>query len=166
MPCILSRVAAIIPRMTTSFQPPSDAVPTCELCQQPGGHVVWARDAWRVIRVSDADFPAFYRVIHHHHVAEFTDLPEPQRLRCMQLVGTVERVLIERLRPTKINLAAFGNMVPHLHWHVIARFGWDSHFPQPVWGTRQREVQPPTADRLASSLGDLDAAVAAALNGV
>jgi diadenosine tetraphosphate (Ap4A) HIT family hydrolase len=20
-------------------------------------------------------------------------------------------------------------MVPHLHWHVIARFDWDSHFP-------------------------------------
>ena len=138
----------------------------CELCQQPGGHLVWSRDAWRVIRVSDADFPAFYRVIHHHHVAEFTDLPEPQRQRCMQLVATVERVLIERLRPTKINLAAFGNMVPHLHWHVIARFDWDSHFPQPVWGLRQREVQPPAADRLANSLGELDAAVVAALNAV
>jgi diadenosine tetraphosphate (Ap4A) HIT family hydrolase len=149
--------------MTTSFQAPPGAVLACELCQQAGGHVVWSRDAWRVIRVIDADFPAFYRVIHHHHVAEFTDLPESQRQRCMQLVATVERVLIERLRPTKINLAAFGNMVPHLHWHVIARFDWDSHFPQPVWGTRQREVQPPAAGRLASSLGELDGAVAAAL---
>lgn len=164
--CILSRVAAIIPRMATTFKPPPDAVPGCELCQQPGGSLVWARDAWRVIRVVDADFPAFYRVIHLHHVAEFTDLPEAQRLRCMQLVGTVERVLIERLQPTKINLAALGNMVPHLHWHVIARFEWDSHFPQPIWGARQRGVQPPAADRLASSLGELDAAVVAALNTV
>ena len=150
--------------MTTSFQSPPDAVPACELCQQPGGHVVWARDAWRVIRVADAEFPAFYRVIHLHHVAEFTDLAEPQRQRCMQLVATVERVLIERLYPSKINLAAFGNMVPHLHWHVIARFDWDSHFPQPVWGTRQREPQPSAMSRLADRLDELDAAVAAALN--
>ena len=81
----------------------------------------------------------------------------------MQLVSAVERVLVDRLKPTKINLAALGNMVPHLHWHMIARFDWDSHFPQPVWGTRQREVEPPAIDRLACSLDDLDAAVAAAL---
>jgi diadenosine tetraphosphate (Ap4A) HIT family hydrolase len=55
-------------------------------------------------------------------------------------------------------------MVPHLHWHVIARFNWDSHFPQPVWGLRQREVLPAPVGRLTSSLADLDAAMAAALN--
>src|SRR5687767_11065417 len=119
--CILSRSAAIIPGMTPTFQPPPDAVPGCELCQQPGGQPVWARDAWRVIRVAEGDFPAFYRVIHHHHVAEFSNLPSAERERCMQLVCAVERRLIDRLRPTKVNLAALGNMVPHLHWHVIAR---------------------------------------------
>jgi len=117
-----------------------------------------------VIRVNDTDFPAFYRVIYHHHVAEFSALPELQRQRCMQLVGAVERVLVDRLQPTKINLAALGNMVPHLHWHVIARFDWDSHFPQPIWGMRQREVQPAPVSRLACSLGDLDTAMVAALN--
>ena len=30
-------------------------------------------------------------------------------------------------------------MVPHLHWHVIARFAWDSHFPAPVWAAAARE---------------------------
>ena len=147
-----------------AFKPPSDAVPSCELCQQAGGQPVWAADAWRVIRVNDADFPAFYRVIYHHHVAEFSDLPESQRQRCMQLVGAVERVLVDRLQPTKINLAALGNMVPHLHWHVIARFDWDSHFPQPIWGMRQREVQPAPVSRLTCSLGDLDTAIVAALD--
>jgi diadenosine tetraphosphate (Ap4A) HIT family hydrolase len=43
------------------------------------------------------------------------------------------------LRPDKINLASLGNMVAHLHWHVIPRFADDPHFPQPIWGTRQRE---------------------------
>ena len=39
----------------------------------------------------------------------------------------------------KINLAALGNMVPHLHWHVIARFDWDTRFPSPVWAAAQRQ---------------------------
>ncbi len=150
--------------MTPSFSPPSNALPACELCQQPGGLLIWVQDGWRVIRVVDADFPAFYRVVHHQHLAEFSDLPQAQRQRCMELVSAVERVLIDSLRPTKINLAAFGNMVPHLHWHVIARFTWDSHFPQPIWGTRQREVQPASVSRLACSLDVLDAAVVAALD--
>ena len=60
----------------------------------------------------------------------------------MRVVNVVERVLREVLHPAKINLAALGNVVPHLHWHVIARFDWDSHFPAPIWGQAQRTVEP------------------------
>jgi diadenosine tetraphosphate (Ap4A) HIT family hydrolase len=146
------------------FTPSPTALPACELCQTPGGQLVWQDTHWRVIRVADADFPGFYRVVSNRHVAEFSDLPLADRERCMRLVAAVERALVERLRPTKVNLAALGNMVPHLHWHVIARFGWDSHFPQPIWGVRQREVQPVAVERLAVSLDVLDAAVVAALD--
>ena len=51
----------------------------------------------------------------------------------MGVVAQVEQALRQHLQRTKINLAALGNLVPHLHWHVIARFDWDSHFPAPVW---------------------------------
>ena len=29
-------------------------------------------------------------------------------------------------------------MLSHLHWHGIAVFAWDSHFPAPVWAAAQR----------------------------
>ena len=163
---ILSMAAAIIRGMTPTFTPHAHAVTGCELCQRAAGALVWTSDAWRVIRVADADFPAFYRVVSNAHLAEFSDLSELQRQHCMQLVNAVERVLVDRLHPTKINLAALGNMVPHLHWHVIARFEWDSHFPQPIWGVRQRDVQPVPVSRLACGLDDLDAAVVAELEAI
>jgi diadenosine tetraphosphate (Ap4A) HIT family hydrolase len=150
--------------MPTRFFPPAHAVSGCELCREPGGLLVWQDDAWRVIRIADAAFPGFYRVVSRQHVAEFSDLDAAARAHAMTLVATVERVLRDALSPTKINLAALGNMVPHLHWHVIARFDWDSHFPQPIWGTRQRDVQPPAAERLAAGLAGLDERVAAALS--
>lgn len=150
------------PPFTSAAEPAAH----CELCHTPGGVMVWADAAWRVIRVLDADFPAFYRVVASRHVAEFSDLAAPQRVRCMALVCAVEGVLRERLRPTKLNLAALGNMVPHLHWHVIARFDWDSHFPQPIWGVRQREPDPQAVARLACGLDELDLAVAASLGAV
>lgn len=158
--------ASIMRRMPKplTFAPTPGAAPSCELCQQPGGLLLWSDADWRVIRVEDADFPAFYRVVSNRHVGEFSDLPLADRERCMRLVAAVERVLIERVAPAKVNLAALGNMVPHLHWHVVARFAWDSHFPQPIWGQRQREVSPPAEARLALPLQALDEAVQAALD--
>jgi diadenosine tetraphosphate (Ap4A) HIT family hydrolase len=135
---------------------------TCDLCTTPGGTAVWRDERWRVVRVDDTAFPAFYRVICNHHVAEFSDLLAPERHRCMDLVTTVERVLREQVSPTKVNLASLGNMTPHVHWHVIARFDWDSHYPQPIWGTAQRRCDD-ALRRLPLALPDLDRAVAAAL---
>ena len=130
-----------------AFAPPVHAVPGCHLCEDAGGVLLWSDADWRLIRVADADFPAFYRVIHDPHVAEFSALSADQRRRCMDLVAAVDRVLVQELRPTKVNLAALGNMVPHLHWHVIARFDWDAQFPQPIWGAswRARKSEPPPA---------------------
>lgn len=138
----------------------------CDLCAGVGGVGVWQDLHWRVIRVADTGFPAFYRVVHQRHVAEFTDLDADVRRRCMELVAAVERVLRDALAPSKINLASLGNQTPHLHWHVIARFDWDSHFPQPVWGAAQRAVDPAPAERFSLSLDRLDARVAAALQAV
>ena len=146
-----------------AFEPPPDPAVGCELCAGAGGHLRGSGDGWRVVRVADDDFPAFYRVICQRHVAEFSDLPADERRRCMDLVCAVERVLIDTLRPTKVNLAALGNGVPHLHWHVIARFDWDSRFPQPVWLPPRRELEAPAVSRLACPLDALDAAVVAAV---
>ncbi len=95
-------------------------------------------ETFRVIRAEEAGFPAFYRLVWSRHVAEFSDLSSDEQGLCMQAVAIVEKTLRELLQPTKINLAALGNMVPHLHWHIIARFDWDSHFPAPVWAQAQR----------------------------
>jgi diadenosine tetraphosphate (Ap4A) HIT family hydrolase len=135
----------------------------CALCEQPGGLLIHRAERWRVIRAVDANFPAFYRAIWNAHVAEFSDLGPADRQELMDVVTRVEQVLREALAPTKINLASLGNVVPHLHWHVIARFDWDSHFPQPVWGAAQRVVAPPAAERLPLALETLDARMAAAL---
>ena len=110
----------------------------CVLCASDGGQLVWRGEHLRVIRADEAGFPAFYRVLWNAHVAEFSDLSAAQREHCLDAVVLVEQALRQHLQPTKINLAALGNVVPHLHWQVIARFDWDSHFPAPVWASAQR----------------------------
>jgi diadenosine tetraphosphate (Ap4A) HIT family hydrolase len=114
---------------------------SCPLCQPQHENVLW-HDAWlRIIRVDDRDYPGFCRVILNRHVKEMTDLAPDERARLMQAVFVVEGALRAVMHPDKVNLAAFGNQVPHLHWHVIPRFADDAHFPDPVWATARRAGQ-------------------------
>ena len=117
----------------------------CELCQTSGGEVLWNDSLCRVVRVDGGEgaaFPGFCRVIWNHHVAEMTGLPSHDRRHLMNVVFATEAALRSLLRPDKINLASLGNVVPHVHWHVIPRWRDDSHFPSPVWAGAQRPVRP------------------------
>ena len=110
----------------------------CELCTTPGGTVLWEDLRCRVVQADEPGYPGFCRVIWKSHVREMTDLSPADRLHCMNVVFAVESAMRDALSPAKINLASLGNFVAHVHWHVIPRFTDDPHFPQPIWGTRQR----------------------------
>jgi diadenosine tetraphosphate (Ap4A) HIT family hydrolase len=131
----------------------------CPLCSAAGGVLVFQAEKFRVIRAEEVGFPAFYRVVWTAHVAEFSDLGLADRTLCMAAVTTVEQALRIHLQPSKINLAALGNVVPHLHWHVVARFDWDTHFPAPVWCAAQRTVDWAAVAKVAGRLGAVDQAI-------
>jgi diadenosine tetraphosphate (Ap4A) HIT family hydrolase len=130
---------------------------TCPLCETQGGAVLWRNDFCRIVLADEPDYPGFLRVILNAHVKEMADLPPAEQAALMQVVFAAEAALVEVMRPDKINLASLGNVVPHLHWHVIPRFADDPHFPNPVWGAKLRE--PPHA-----APPDLDTQLAAALH--
>ena len=135
----------------------------CPLCAADGGQLIWRGEKLRVIRADEAGFPAFYRVVWNAHVAEFSDLSPADRAHCMDVVVQVEQALRQHLQPTKINLATLGNMVAHLHWHVIARFDWDSHFPAPVWAAAQRARNAAQEEAVRERLPALEARLRALL---
>lgn len=112
----------------------------CVLCHPQKENVVWKNKELRVIQVDDPLFPGYFRVIWNKHIAEMSDLTDDERQLLEKVLLTVEKVVREQMQPDKINWAQFGNMVPHLHWHIIARYRDDSHFPESIWGSKQREV--------------------------
>jgi len=136
----------------------------CPLCATAGGRLVFDGARLRVIHAQETGFPAFYRVVWKDHVVEFSDLSATDRALCMDAVVAVERALRAQLQPAKINLAALGNMVPHLHWHVIARFAWDSHFPSPVWAGAQRANDEAQLQDVLARLPAAEAAMRVELN--
>jgi diadenosine tetraphosphate (Ap4A) HIT family hydrolase len=95
-------------------------------------------------------------------VARFTPAKRA-RLGAADLLAAIESAMLRVLQPTKVNLASLGNAVPHLHWHAIARFDWDSHFPGAVWAQPQRAADPARLGALAGRLPALEEALLSGL---
>ena len=103
------------------------------------GPLVWRDARLAVVLVDEPGYPGFTRVVWHEHVREMTDLAPQDRDHVMRAVWAVEQAQRATMSPHKVNLASFGNMTPHVHWHVIPRYTDDAHFPNPTWGAKQRE---------------------------
>jgi diadenosine tetraphosphate (Ap4A) HIT family hydrolase len=135
----------------------------CPLCTAAGGRIVLQARQWRLVHAGETGFPAFYRLVWQDHVREFSQLARAERHEVADLLAAIESVLLRELQPAKVNLASLGNAVPHLHWHVLARFGWDSHFPGAVWAQVQREPDAARLRALEQRLPALEKALVSAL---
>lgn len=73
------------------------------------------------------------------NIKELSHCNKETKTMLFRAMDVVEKTMLEFYQPTKINIAIFGNYLPHLHIHVMARFENDSYFPEPMWGKKQRE---------------------------
>lgn len=138
--------------------------PGCELCDLAAPMTVYADSKLSVIIVDDANYPGFCRVIWRDHVREMSDLAREDRLLLNEAVHAVEQAVREVMAPAKVNVASLGNVVPHLHWHVIPRYTDDAHFPAPVWAAAVRQTEQDTLAARRALLPELADAIARRMN--
>ena len=76
-------------------------------------------------------------------VKKYKELSECDKKTKKKLLDTmllIETKMIKYYKPKKVNIAMFGNYLPHFHIHVMARFEEDSYFPESMWGQKQRDA--------------------------
>jgi diadenosine tetraphosphate (Ap4A) HIT family hydrolase len=84
--------------------------------------------------MDDANYPWLILIPRVTGVRDLIDLEAEQRHQLSDETDRAARLLRDAFRPTKLNVAALGNVVVQLHVHVIARFEEDPAWPAPVWG--------------------------------
>jgi diadenosine tetraphosphate (Ap4A) HIT family hydrolase len=60
------------------------------------------------------------------------------------------KAVVDVCRPDHVNVESLGNVMPHLHWHVIPRYKHDPKWGFPVWaaeGQAQPERRLPSDER-------------------
>ncbi len=70
---------------------------------------------------------------------EFSECKKEVKQEIWRVLDIIEKHMLSYYEPKKINIASFGNYLPHVHFHIMARFEKDSYFPEPMWGEKQRE---------------------------
>ena len=90
------------------------------------------------IETEESEIP-WLIVFSQYPYQEFSQAPSEVRLELFRAIDIIEKSMLEYYKPKKINIASFGNYMPHVHWHIMARFEEDAYFPEPMWGVKQRE---------------------------
>jgi diadenosine tetraphosphate (Ap4A) HIT family hydrolase len=90
------------------------------------------------IEIHESEVP-WLKIFTHAQRKEFSQCSYAERMMIFDLLDLIEKEMISYFKPEKINIASFGNMLPQVHWHIMARFLNDSYFPEPMWGAKQRE---------------------------
>ncbi|BCS52357.1 HIT family protein [Geobacter sp. SVR] len=94
----------------------------------------------RVVLNRDQFFPGYCLLFTRSHVTELFHLESGIRAGLMEEVSRVARALYDVFAPVKINYELLGNMVPHMHWHLVPRFASDPLWPRPIWAEPHDEV--------------------------
>ena len=93
-----------------------------------------------VILNRDQYFSGYTLLFTKHHATELFHLDRDVRVALMEEVSLVAQALYSVFTPAKINYELLGNMVPHLHWHIVPRFLSDPLWPRPIWAEQHEEL--------------------------
>ena len=105
----------------------------------PTPEPIWENDHLR-IEIEKSEIP-WLKIFTQYPYREMSEVPIETKRQIYTLLDLIEKEILSYYKPTKINIASFGNYVPHVHWHIMARFEEDSYFPEPMWGMKQREAK-------------------------
>lgn len=96
------------------------------------------KDATLFIEVEKSEIP-WLKIFPVKKYRELSECDGKTREKLLDTMLLIETEMIKYYNPKKVNIAMFGNYLPHLHIHVMARFEEDSYFPEPMWGQKQRD---------------------------
>lgn len=89
------------------------------------------------VEIEKSEIP-WLKIFTQENLKEFSQCNKETKEEILRALDIIEKEMIGYFKPEKINIASFGNYVPHVHFHVMARFKEDSYFPEPMWGVKQR----------------------------
>jgi diadenosine tetraphosphate (Ap4A) HIT family hydrolase len=74
-------------------------------------------------------------VLDLRHVARLDQLTAEEWSAVAVDLHRAQRAVVRTVTPDHVNVESLGNVVPHLHWHIIPRYRHDPKWGDPIWGS-------------------------------
>ena len=74
------------------------------------------------------------------HVNRLSELSSPECASYCNDLHVAQRAIEQTMKPDHVNVAALGNQISHLHWHIIPRYESDPRWGGPIWTTTEQEM--------------------------
>lgn len=131
------------------YHAPHLGCPMCTKWQDDSDLHIAELEYCYVVLNRDQFFAGYSFVLAKAHVVELFHLDVATRQGIIEEVNRVAAALYRVFTPTKINYELLGNMVPHMHWHLVPRCSDDPLWPRPIWSE-------PHAEKLLTSAAYID----------
>lgn len=140
-----------------------DHLATCPLCRdvkaatEANHDRIIAVNEHSILLVGDHQFFSGYSMlVARTHAREMHDLPQAVQQAIFSDLMRLGRAVSKGFSPLKINYASLGNVVEHLHWHVIPRYSDESDPKCHPWAEaadfQHHKTTPEAARRVAGAL--------------
>ena len=134
----------------------------CPLCQDPskGMELVADLGVTRAYLQPSASFRGYCILVLKRHAVEIDDLSPEERSALMEDIARVGRAIRKICKPAKLNYEILGNVVPHIHVHIIPRYTTDPTWDRAAWFALPDEKSLPE-DEYSALARQLQAAISA-----
>lgn len=78
-------------------------------------------------------FPGYCVLVLKDHIKELFHLDQDIQAGYQEELIVASQAIEKAYQPNKINVSSYGNMTPHLHWHIFPRKITDKNWPNPPW---------------------------------
>lgn len=82
---------------------------------------------------ASASFRGYCILVLKRHAVELDELSPEERTALIEDVARVSHAIRAVCSPTKLNYEILGNVVPHIHVHIIPRYTTDPTWDRAAW---------------------------------
>jgi len=86
----------------------------------------------------DQTYPGRSIVVFKAHYDSLLDLPKNLFDNLNDELRVISYAVEKTFNPDRLNFAILGNVVSHLHWHIIPRYESDQNWGRPPWPINER----------------------------
>ena len=112
-------------------------------CKFDGPRSNLSKELYRVATLSSSTlylernqtYRGYCVLIYDRHVARIDQLDRNEWLELADDMHRAQTAIRKVCSPAHMNVVSLGNVVPHLHWHLIPRYLDDPRWGQPIWPT-------------------------------